>query len=40
MVNDQGGEDWELGDAIRIPLELDGDPDGDDAAGDDPAPAD
>jgi hypothetical protein len=28
MFNDGAAEDWELGDAIRIPVDLDGD-DGD-----------
>ena len=26
MVNNQGAEDWELGDAIPIPLDLDDEP--------------
>jgi hypothetical protein len=32
MVNNQGAQDWELGDAIRIPVDLDGDGDTDEGA--------
>lgn len=34
FTNFEQGDDWELGDAIRIPVDLDDDPETDEQAGD------